>query len=149
MDRKTRLKKCNCFAAREAARHVTRFYEREMADANLTSAQFSILVLLDENEDIGMNALADCMNMDRTTLLRAVKPMQRDGLVTSRRQKDGLGDPRSHVLNISALGSKRLDQALNLWVAAQRKLELAIGPARAARLRDDLHAVSQMDLGPS
>ena len=117
-----------------------------MADANLTSAQFSILVLLDENEDMAMNELADRMNMDRTTLLRAVKPMQRDGLVTSRRQIDGLGDPRSHVLNISAAGSKRLKLALDLWIAAQRKLEAAIGPARAARLRDDLRAVSQLEI---
>jgi len=137
---------CNCFAARQAARHLTRFYEREMADAKLTSAQFSILVLLDEIEDMSMSALADRMNMDRTTLLRAVKPMQRDGLVTSRRQKEGAGDPRSHVLNISSAGSKRLKLALDLWIAAQRKLETAIGPARAARMREDLHAVSQMEI---
>jgi DNA-binding MarR family transcriptional regulator len=115
-----------------------------MADAKLTSAQFSILVLLDENEDMSMNALAERMNMDRTTLLRAVKPMLRDGLVNSRRQKEGLGDPRSHTLNITSSGAKRLNQALDLWVVAQRKLESAIGQARAARLRDDLHAVRQM-----
>jgi len=137
---------CNCFAARQAARHITRFYEREMADAKLTSAQFSILVLLDENEDMSMNALAERMNMDRTTLLRAVKPMQRDGLVNSRRQKEGLGDPRSHALNITSSGAKRLTEAVGLWVVAQRKLESAIGRARAARLRDDLHAVSQMGI---
>jgi DNA-binding MarR family transcriptional regulator len=142
----TRLHMCNCFAARQAARHVTRFYEREMADARLTSAQFSILVLLDEKEDLSMAALADRMNMDRTTLLRAVKPMQRDGLVTCRRKNDGIGDPRSLALNISPSGSRRLKQALDLWVAAQRKLETAIGPARAARLRDDLHALSQMEI---
>lgn len=146
MKKATRMDMCNCFAARQAARHMTRFYEREMAEAELTSAQFSILVLLDENEDMGMNALAERMSMDRTTLLRAVKPMQRDGLVTSRRQKEGLGDPRSHVLNITSAGSKRLNQALGLWAAAQRKLETAIGSARAARLRDDLHMVSQVDL---
>ena len=118
-----------------------------MADAELTSAQFSILVLLDESDDVSMTELADRMNMDRTTLLRAVKPMQRDGLVTSRRNNDGLGDPRSLALNISSSGSKRLKQALDLWVAAQRKLETAIGSARAARLRDDLQAVSQLEIG--
>lgn len=146
MKKASRTDMCNCFAARQAARHITRFYEREMADAKLTSAQFSILVLLDENEDMSMNALAERMNMDRTTLLRAVKPMQRDGLVNSRRQKEGLGDPRSHALNITSSGAKRLTEAVGLWVVAQRKLESAIGRARAARLRDDLHAVSQMGI---
>jgi len=137
---------CNCFAARQAARHLTRFYERELAEADLTSAQFSILVLLDENEDMSMHALADRMNMDRTTLLRAVKPMLRDGLLTSRRQSVGLGDPRSHVLNNSSAGSKRLKLALGLWAVAQRKLEAEIGTARAARLRDDLHALGRMEI---
>ncbi len=31
----TRMDLCNCFAARQAARHLTRFYERELADAHL------------------------------------------------------------------------------------------------------------------
>jgi DNA-binding MarR family transcriptional regulator len=146
MKKTTRMDMCNCFAARQAARHMTRFYEREMVDSNLTSAQFSILVLLDENEDMSMTELADRMSMDRTTLLRALKPMQRDGLLTNQRQNGGVGDPRSHVLNISSSGIRRLKLALDLWVVAQRKLESAIGPARAARLRDDLRAVSQMEL---
>jgi DNA-binding MarR family transcriptional regulator len=93
-----------------------------------------------------MNALAEQMSMDRTTLLRAVKPLQRDGLVTCRRNSDGQGDPRSLALNISSSGSRRLKHALNLWVVAQRKLEAAIGAARAARLRDDLRALSQMEI---
>ena len=142
----TRMDLCNCFAARQAARHLTRFYERELADAALTSAQFSILVLLDENEDMSMHALADRMNMDRTTLLRAVKPMLRDGLLTSRRQTGGLGDPRAHVLNNSSAGSKRLKLALGLWAVAQRKLEAEIGTARASRLRDDLHALGRLEI---
>jgi DNA-binding MarR family transcriptional regulator len=142
----TRMEMCNCFAARQAARHVTRFYEREMAGAGLTSAQFSILVLLDENEDMSMTALAEQMSMDRTTLLRAVKPMQRDGLVTCRRNSGCFSDPRSLALNISSAGSRRLKQAMDLWVVAQRKLEAGIGAARAARLRDDLRALSQMEI---
>jgi DNA-binding MarR family transcriptional regulator len=146
MKKKTRMEMCNCFAARQAARHMTRFYERAMSDSKLTSAQFSILVLLDENEDMSMSDLADRMTMDRTTLLRAVKPLQRDALITSHRQSGGAGDPRSHVLNISSAGSKRLTVALELWGAAQLKLEASIGPARAARLREDLHAVTRMDL---
>ena len=36
-------------AVRQAARHLTRLDEQQMAEAKLTSAQFSILVLLDEN----------------------------------------------------------------------------------------------------
>ena len=138
-----RMELCNCFAVRQAARHLTRLYEQQMAEANLTSAQFSILVLLDENQGLTMSEIAQAMVMDRTTLLRALKPLQRDGLVTSRRQEEGAGDPRSHVLEMSPGGAKRLKQAMVLWSAAQRKFEATVGSARAARLRHDLNAISR------
>jgi DNA-binding MarR family transcriptional regulator len=138
-----RMELCNCFAVRQAARHLTRLYEQQMAEANLTSAQFSILVLLDENQGLTMSEVAQAMVMDRTTLLRALKPLQRDGLVTSRRQQEGAGDPRSLVLEMSPSGAKRLKQAMVLWSAAQRKFEASVGAARAARLRHDLNAISR------
>ena len=81
--------------------------------------------------------------MDRTTLLRAVKPLQRDGLVTSRRQDERAGDPRAHVLEMSPGGAKRLKQAMGLWAVAQRKFEASVGAARAARLRRDLNEISR------
>jgi hypothetical protein len=41
MNKVTRLELCNCFAARQASRHLTKLYERHLADAEVTSAQFS------------------------------------------------------------------------------------------------------------
>jgi len=68
----SRLELCNCFAARQAARHLTRQYERHLSGAELTSAQFSILVAVEEAGEMTMNELADALVMDRTTLLRAL-----------------------------------------------------------------------------
>jgi DNA-binding MarR family transcriptional regulator len=136
----TNLDLCNCFATRQAARHVTRLYERHLAGAEVTSAQYSILVLLDEQRGMTMNELAAALVMDRTTLLRALKPLQRDGLVNSKRSES---DPRQLILALSAAGQRKLKEAARLWQRAQTEFETQVGSARAARMRSDLLALAR------
>ncbi len=125
---------------RQAARHVTRLYEKHFADAEVTSAQFSILVILDEKRRASMSELADALVMDRTTLLRAVKPLQRDGLVAAKRG-EGDGDPRQVSFSLTSAGRNKLKAAMARWMSAQQAFEAQVGPARAARLRSDLLAL--------
>ena len=129
------LTSCHCFAVRQAARHVTRLYERHLADAQLTSAQFSILGALHEGGPMSMADLASVMVMDRTTLLRAMKPLQREDLlkITSSRE-----DTRQLVFALSPAGERKLKQALPLWNKAQEEFEAEMGPREAAQLRRSL-----------
>ena len=129
------LNLCNCFAVRQAARHVTKLYERHLAGADLSSAQFSILSLLDGAGELTMVELANALVMDRTTLLRAMKPLQRDELVKSR---SGNEDPRQLVFSLSAAGERKLKQAMPLWTKAQEEFEAEIGAREAAALRRSL-----------
>jgi DNA-binding MarR family transcriptional regulator len=131
----TRLDACNCFAIRQAARHVTRLYERHLAEAGLTSAQFSILAVVDETGGMTMAELAAVLVMDRTTLLRALKPLQRDELIKSRSSPD---DPRLLVLFLTPAGERRFKQALPLWLKAQGEFEEEVGVRDAARIRREL-----------
>jgi DNA-binding MarR family transcriptional regulator len=129
------LDDCYCFAARQAARRITRMYEKHLAPVGLTSAQFSILMVLKYRPNMTMNVLANAMGMDRTTLLRAVKPLKRDKLVLS-----DTGEPESRqvLFSLSELGQCRIDAALRLWQKAQSELEEQVGKTRANRLRRDL-----------
>jgi len=140
MRQSSRLELCNCFAARQAARHITRLYEKHLAEANVTSAQFSIMVVLDERQYASMIDLADALVMERTTLLRGVKPLQRDGLVTTKRG-DGEGDPRQVTFSLTAAGRKRLKDATARWISAQQEFEAQVGSTWAARMRSDLLAL--------
>jgi len=140
MNKLTRLELCNCFAARQASRHLTRLYERHLKGAELTSAQFSILVALEEAGEMTMHELAKALVMDRTTLLRAIKPLQREELVVSKPSED---DARRLVFSLSAAGVRRLKKALALWFNAQQELEAAIGSDDAARLRRELFALAR------
>lgn len=129
------LSLCNCFAVRQAARQVTRLYERHLAQAQLTSAQFSILAVLGAEGRMTMLELARVLVMDRTTLLRALKPLQRDELVRSTSSE---ADPRQLVFYLSPAGERRLKQAEPLWRKAQEEFESGMGAREAARLREAL-----------
>jgi DNA-binding MarR family transcriptional regulator len=134
------LTSCNCFAVRQAARHVTKLYERHLADAQLTSAQFSILGALKEGGPMTMSDLAGVLVMERTTLLRAMKPLQREDLLESSLSPE---DPRQLVFSLSPAGERKLKQALPLWHKAQEEFEAEIGPREAARLRHSLLALAK------
>jgi DNA-binding MarR family transcriptional regulator len=74
-------KECNCFAVRSAARQVTQFYDQFLAPVGLRTTQFSILVRLKRVGSLTINALANEMVTDRTTLGRNILPLERDGLI--------------------------------------------------------------------
>src|SRR5688572_25932801 len=72
---------CNCLAIRQAARHVTQFYDQLFQPVGLRATQFAILTRLRRDGPMAINALAAALVMDRTTLGRNILPLQRDGLI--------------------------------------------------------------------
>lgn len=140
MGTSTALNLCNCFAVRQAARQVTRLYERHLGKARLTSAQFSILAVLGQARRMTMTELARMLVMDRTTLLRAMKPLQREDLLRSVASD---ADPRQLVFSLSSAGERKLKQAVPLWAKAQEEFESGMDPGEAARLRGALLALAK------
>src|SRR5215468_2690976 len=107
---------CTCLAVRQAARHVTQFYDQYLAPSGLRTTQFSILAKLRRLGPMTINALAADLVMDRTTLGRNILPLQRDGLIAVVRGKP---DRRSKELTVTEAGAERLRAAVNGWVEAQ------------------------------
>jgi DNA-binding MarR family transcriptional regulator len=145
-DAATPLPECNCLALRQAARHVTQFYDLHLAGAGLRTTQFSILARLKGFGPMTINALARELVMDRTTLGRTMLPLERDGLI---RISDGAHDRRSKELALTRTGAQRLHRAAKLWVAAQKGFEAKFGARRAAALRTLLREVVSCDLETS
>jgi DNA-binding MarR family transcriptional regulator len=131
---------CNLLAVRQATRHITQLYERHLLPVNLTAPQFTLLFRLSRRPDgWTMADLADSMVMDRTTLLRAMKPLQRDRLIVRGTADEG---SRAHVFNLSDAGRDRYEQARALWGEAKAEFEKSYGPRRASTLRMELLAVT-------
>ncbi len=125
---------------------MSQLYERHLAAAGLTSTQFSILGALGRAATLTMNELARAMVMERTTLVRALQPLLRGGLVASAAgdgaRPCGPGQRRLQ-LALTDDGRERLDDALVHWRAAQDEFERRFGSQRAAWLRRELFRITR------
>ena len=130
---------CNCLALRQAARHVSQFYDQFLASSGLRTTQYSILARLQRKGAMTINALAAELVTDRTTLGRNLLPLQRDGLVAI---EPGQSDRRSKEVRLTGAGATRFRSARKGWEAAQAQFETAFGTKRAKELRGLLHEVA-------
>ena len=137
---------CNCFAVRSAARHVTQLYDQLLAPAGLRVTQFSILAKLKRKGPLTINVLADDMVMDRTTLGRNIRPLERDGLISI---EAAASDRRAKELHLTKAGENRLRAGLEAWAKAQARFEVSLGGKRAAELRTLLRAVVASQFTPT
>ena len=128
---------CNCQAIRQAARHISQIYDNHLAGENLTTSQFSILSKLNRLGPLTINELAKLMVMDRTTLGRAVRPLERDRLLTTIPDDDA----RKRRLKLTPTGEARQKAAAARWRDAQKEFEIAFGADEAASLRGILKRV--------
>jgi len=136
---------CNCFAMRAAARHLSQSYDRFLAPSGLRTTQFSILARLKRRGPLTINALAEDMVMDRTTLGRNILPLERDGLISI---EPTASDRRAKELRLTKAGEKRLQAALKGWSQAQARFETVFGAERAGDLRKLLRAVAASEFAP-
>ena len=136
------VRECNCLAIRQAARHVTQFYDQLLAPSGLRATQFAILGRLQRGGPMTINALAAELVMDRTTLGRNLLPLERDGLIEI---GPGRTDRRQREIRLSAAGAARLKAARRGWAKAQERFDQVFGAERAAGLRDLLREVVASD----
>jgi DNA-binding MarR family transcriptional regulator len=136
------LSECNCLAIRQAARHVTQFYDQLFAPVGLRATQFAILSRLRRQGPMPINTLAKLLVMDRTTLGRNILPLQRDGLIEI---VASAADRRRRELRLTDAGQARHAAALGCWSQAQQRFETVFGSERAAALRTLLRDVVAAD----
>jgi DNA-binding MarR family transcriptional regulator len=134
---------CTCLAVRQAARHVTQFYDQYLAPVGLRTSQFSILARLRRRGSVTINELAAELVMDRTTLGRNILPLEREGLISI---APGRTDRRSKELKLTEAGLERLRAASEGWNKAQKRFASIFGEERTVGLRALLHEVSATDL---
>jgi DNA-binding MarR family transcriptional regulator len=129
---------CNCLALRQAARHITQIYDVYLASEGLRTTQYSILAKLSRLGPLSINELAKSMIMDRTTLGRAIRPLERDRLLTI----GAGGDGRTRSLRLTAKGETRVKAAATKWREAQDQFEASFGVSDSAQLRSVLQRVA-------
>lgn len=121
---------CTCFRVRKAARRVTQLYDHYLAGAGLRITQFSLLSHLRAAGPLTMTELADRMAMDRTTLTRNLRPLQRHGFVAI-----AVGDDRRRrELTLTPVGERAYKAGIVQWQKAQRAVLDELGSDTVSEL---------------
>ena len=121
---------CLCTKIRRAARAVTSYYDEALKPCRLRSTQFTLLIAASVAPEGSLSDLAEQLGMDRTTLSRNIKPLERDGYVTLSNDHPG----RTLSVSLTSKGRRTLDRALPMWREAQRALMRRFGAADAHEL---------------
>ena len=124
--RKELLAECACFDLRKATRAVSRMYDDFLRDAGVNVTQFSLLRLIRTEQAVSVSTLGRYMVMDRTSITRALAPLERDGLINSRPG----ADKRIRIVSLTKKGRKLVEDAAPKWRRAQEALMEAIGDDR-------------------
>lgn len=109
---------CTGARLRRLSRRMTGFYEHFLRAEGLRLPQYSLLRHLTESPQ-ALLPLAERMEMDRTTLTRALKPLVAAGWVHASRGEDA----RRHLYALTAAGCVKREAAHAVWAQAQRALE--------------------------
>jgi DNA-binding MarR family transcriptional regulator len=105
-----------------AARAAIRAFDAALKPIGLTAGQYTLLVALARPEPPPLQALADELAMDRTTLIANLKPLERRGLVASVVPEGG----RARHLALTPEGQVLLRRAVPVWRAVQERLRLRL-----------------------
>lgn len=127
---------CICLGLQRVARAIARRYDDALRPFDLNNGQFSLLASVAGLEPAGIQALADHLAMDRTTVTAALKPLARRGLVTI---EVSAHDRRAREVSLSPDGYALLRRATARWSAAQRDAARRLGASSAAPMLGTLH----------
>ncbi|WP_439599666.1 MarR family winged helix-turn-helix transcriptional regulator [Devosia sp.] len=128
---------CICMAVRAASRSLTARYDAVLEPVGISLAQFSLLRTLSQHPPVSLTKLAESVELDRSTLGRNMRVLQRIGLVVIRPG----GDLREARLSLTAAGEERLSRAVPIWQAAQDEILRRLGADGAKQLEALLGAL--------
>jgi DNA-binding MarR family transcriptional regulator len=133
------IENCVCFNLRRATRMVTQFFDAELRRHGIRSTQTPVLGALAAKPSWTMEELSDWLGMERTTLVRNLRPLQRDEWVNIA----GSGRGRRVALSITAKGKKELEKFMPGWRLAQQALVKTLGERRWSSILSDLEGAAR------
>jgi DNA-binding MarR family transcriptional regulator len=129
--------RCHCILLRRAARKVSSYYDDVLAPLGVNIGQFSLLRNIDRAAPVSLTDLAARVELDRSTVGRNTKVLERMGLV-----KVGHGeDQREAMLEVTATGHEVLKEGAPLWDSVQDNIETRLGPEKTKQLQELLAAL--------
>lgn len=127
---------CTCLNLRRITRRVTQHFDDVLSPSGLRCTQFSLLGMLHAPGPLTVTALAERMDLDRTTLTRNLDLLKARGLVVVVEGPDA----RSRTVTLTPKGRETFVRALPFWRRAQDEISARLGDQGVARLHDALRS---------
>lgn len=131
---------CLCILARRSARSLTDIYDRALEPSGLKVTQFSLLRAIERLENSSLTDMAQATGLDRSTLGRNLRVLEKDGLVSL---SQGM-DERTRVPELTANAKKALRIAQPLWEEIQQKMAATLPKDAAQQLQKISSALEQL-----
>ena len=116
-------KSCVCFITRKAARCITNFYDEMLRPTGIRSTQLTLLTTVKILGPVSIKRLAKAIVMDRSTLARNLKPLEREGLIRIQIGED----LRERIVSLSPTGIEKWKEAYSIWRNAQERIKERLG----------------------
>jgi DNA-binding MarR family transcriptional regulator len=130
MDTAVKPQGCTNLKLRQLMRRVAQHYDAEVGKTGLRGTQYSLLSYVARLGPIRPVDLAAVMKVDASTLTRNLRPLITAGYVTL----DPGPDARSRLVNATAAGRDKRQEAQRRWRVAQEALNERLGAARVVAL---------------
>ena len=131
---------CASFNFRKASRAVTQLYDEALAPSGIRVTQFSILSIIRNRRSMTISELADVLVMDRTTLTRNLRLLEKQGFIATRVGEDR----RQRMVSLTTHGRDVLAEAAPLWRQAQASFIDRLGHEEWRRLRKQLSSAVEV-----
>lgn len=132
---------CYCAALRGATRKISAVYDHELAEAGINIAQFSLLRRIERAAPVSLTEIGRLTGLDRSTVGRNVKVLQRMGFV----EPHEADDQREAAWGLSPRGVDLLAGTAQAWQRGQQRIEKKLGKAGVAELQRLLQALSEIE----
>lgn len=115
---------CYCKNLRDFTRKMTAIYDNELAPYDINIAQYSLMMLVINNNPVSLTRLGEIAGLDRSTVGRNVAVLVRQGWLQIDRDGD---DKRQQQVSINPEGKALISQALPAWQRCQHIIEERLG----------------------
>jgi len=129
---------CICMRVRRTSRALSRLYDDNLRPTGLQASQLTLLGAAAALGDAGganMGKMADVLGMDRTTLTRNVRPLEKAGLLRVARDP---ADARARIVLLTRAGEQAIEEAFPLWEKSQKQVRSLLGASQVENLREHL-----------
>ncbi|WP_394841990.1 MarR family winged helix-turn-helix transcriptional regulator [Pendulispora brunnea] len=102
---------CACTTVKKLSRVLGRAYDAALAGSGVNNTQLAVLKCIARREGDPLSHIADELEMERSSLYRAVSPMERDGWLTITAGPDA----RSRTATLTRKGHQVVAKANTAW----------------------------------